>query len=41
VGSYEPPSVPDATRIGDDDLLALRPDNSILSAREFYDQHLR
>jgi uncharacterized protein len=26
---------------GDDDLLALRPDHSILTAREFYDQHLR
>jgi putative PIN family toxin of toxin-antitoxin system len=26
---------------GDDDLLALRPDHAILTAREFYDQHLR
>jgi putative PIN family toxin of toxin-antitoxin system len=26
---------------GDDDLLSLRPDYSILTAREFYDQHLR
>jgi putative PIN family toxin of toxin-antitoxin system len=26
---------------GDDDLLSLRPDHSILTAREFYDQHLR
>lgn len=26
---------------GDDDLLSLRPDCSILTAREFYDQHLR
>lgn len=26
---------------GDDDLLALRPDHSILTAREFYDRHLR
>ena len=26
---------------GDDDLLALRPDHTILTAREFYDQHLR
>jgi putative PIN family toxin of toxin-antitoxin system len=25
---------------GDDDLLSLRPDYSILTAREFYDQHL-
>lgn len=26
---------------GDDDLLSLRPDHSILTAREFYEQHLR
>jgi len=26
---------------GDDDLLSLRPNHSILTAREFYDQHLR
>jgi putative PIN family toxin of toxin-antitoxin system len=26
---------------GDDDLLALRPEHAILTAREFYDQHLR
>jgi putative PIN family toxin of toxin-antitoxin system len=26
---------------GDDDLLALRPDHAIRTAREFYDQHLR
>jgi putative PIN family toxin of toxin-antitoxin system len=26
---------------GDDDLLSLRPDYAILTAREFYDQHLR
>lgn len=26
---------------GDDDLLSLRPDYSILTAREFYDRHLR
>jgi uncharacterized protein len=26
---------------GDGDLLALRPDHAILTAREFYDQHLR
>jgi len=26
---------------GDDDLLTLRPDHAILTAREFYEQHLR
>jgi putative PIN family toxin of toxin-antitoxin system len=26
---------------GDDDLLSLRSDHAILTAREFYDQHLR
>lgn len=34
-------SAADCLLTGDDDLLSLRPGHSVLTAREFYDQHLR